>query len=265
MTRVSTINGEGLVLSQSTSRGHSEYFVRGAGFEGWYKESEIEGLDYTRLEDVPTAGSGHLVGGPIEDELQEESSIFAPYTASAEDPFGSLSDWMGIELLGEEGTEPDLDDDSPLMSTSSWEDVREKAKRLRAEMAINVTRDDGDYIEADVQGESGTYQTYIQRHGQTSGNYTVTGWGCTCGWGQWAWKRQHTYVGRMCSHALALYLEMQSLEYKKNVSQRMTSSFLSRVAGKQYTAQEEQELIDEKGMASQLSRLRLENSHYLDL
>ena len=37
-------------------------------------------------------------------------------------------------------------------------------------------------------------------------------WSCTCPWGWWAWRRQHQYVGRTCSHALAVFYESRALE-----------------------------------------------------
>lgn len=215
--------------------------------------------------------------------------------------------WANIQLLGGG-------------KTSGWADVRNKAKGLRDSMSMSITRNDGDYIEATIQGTNGQYEAYVQRHGSASGSFKVTGWGCTCKWGEWAYKREHTYVGRMCSHALALYYEMQSLGYKQDdtvtvESSRVASwgegscpdcgydeinadgepdedgSFpvscpncnwkgvdnedvrghsdtyhearMARIAGKAYSLAEQDALINEAGMASQFSKLRLEDSHYL--
>lgn len=282
---VNTPNGPGRIEARQATRGGHDFYVRGEGFHGWYKRSEIQTLDGIEFTEAPLVDLEHLPWEPMPtstntpfmedfaaiDTLHYDDGRATPLTgvdlthasvtASGEDIPG---DWGNIELLGEEGTEPDPDDPNPVLARSAaWSDIQEKAKRLRSEMALNVTRDDGDYIEADVRGDNGSYETYVQRHGASGGNYAVTGWGCTCGWGQWAWKRQHTYVGRMCAHALALYLEMQSREYYRNVNNR--AARMARIAGKVYTPEEEQELIMESGIASQLNRLRLEDSHYLEL
>lgn len=280
---VNTKQGRARIEARQDTRRGQHFYLRGEGFHGWYKAAEIENLESVDFTGAPVVDLEHLPWEPVPtvadnpfmddtdalDTLHYEdgrattlTEADLTVTASGDDIPG---DWANIELLGEEGTEPDPDDPNPVMANihSAWSDVQEKAKKLRADMALNVTRDDGDYIEATIRGSSGSYETYVQRHGASSGSYTVTGWGCTCGWGQWAWKRQHTYVGRMCSHALALYLEMQSREYYRNVNNR--AARMARIAGKVYTPEEEQELIMESGVASQLNRLRLENSHYLEL
>jgi hypothetical protein len=59
-----------------------------------------------------------------------------------------------------------------------------------------------------------------------------------CGWGEWAFKRQVTYVGRMCSHAYATLMEAQSekmrgpgsiLWQNQYTAQAITPSFRDRV------------------------------------
>ena len=279
-TWVNTPEGRGRVTEYQDAQHGGHVHVAGDGFEGWYRVAEVDGFDPAPFAPAPNVDLDHLPWEPVPttsidnpfgedtdplDTLHYEdgraTTLTSGHRTASEDVPG---DWANIVLLGEEGTEPDPDDPNPMVGvTSAWSDVQEKAKQLRAQMALNVTRDDGDYIEATIRGSSGSYETYVQRHGSGAGNYAVTGWGCTCGWGQWAWKRQHTYVGRMCSHALALYLEMQSREYYRNVERR--SAGLLRIAGKVYTPEEEAELIAESGTASQLQRLRLDNSHYLQL
>ena len=214
-TWVNTPEGRGRVTEYQNAQHGGHVRVAGDGFEGWYRVAEVDGFDPAPFTPAPNVDLDHLPWEPVPttsidnpfgedtdplDTLHYEdgraTTLTSGHRTASEDVPG---DWANIVLLGEEGTEPDPDDPNPMVGvTSAWSDVQEKAKQLRAQMALNVTRDDGDYIEATIRGSSGSYETYVQRHGSGSGNYAVTGWGCTCGWGQWAWKRQHTYVGRMC-------------------------------------------------------------------
>lgn len=109
---------------------------------------------------------------------------------------------------------------------AAWKDVRAKAVRLRTTGSVNTTSVTPRAIYATVKGDHGTYETIVVRGGAVVGSGSITEWACSCPWGQHAFLRQHTYVGRLCSHAYAAYMELQSatriqpnpnLEKKKRV------------------------------------------------
>lgn len=104
---------------------------------------------------------------------------------------------------------------SKLSFEAAWKDVRAKAVRLRREGAINVVDEDVKSIMAYVRGDHGTYETFVIRQGHLSGNSGISEWSCSCEWGHWAFKRTRSFVGRMCSHAYAAYLELQSQNYAR--------------------------------------------------
>lgn len=104
----------------------------------------------------------------------------------------------------------------PLVREAAWRDVRSKARRLRYSNKVYIDKFDKTLITGRVQGDTGLYDTVVHRLAATNGRATVTGWDCTCEWGKWAWKRERTFVGRMCSHALAMYYEMQSRDYRRS-------------------------------------------------
>lgn len=106
----------------------------------------------------------------------------------------------------------DFLDRDPMARQAAWADVRKKALRLRSEGSVRVSYYEPKEIQAEVQGDNGLYDTSISRK-NAFGN-GVTYYNCSCPWGQWAFKRQYTYVGRFCSHGLAAYHEMQSLDNK---------------------------------------------------
>lgn len=108
-----------------------------------------------------------------------------------------------------------------LVALAAWRDVVEKSKRLRAEGAIAVEVYKPEVITAYVQGDNGRYYTTVQRLGSIAPGVgrrltstQVSGWSCECEWGHWAWLRKRSFVGRMCSHAYALFSEMRSLDAK---------------------------------------------------
>lgn len=108
--------------------------------------------------------------------------------------------------------------DADLTKTASWSDIQDKAKRLRRGGKVTVITFRDTYIKAQVQGDHDLYNVEVVKDPMTGAK--IESWSCTCGWGEWAFKREHTYIGRMCSHALAVYWEMASLEfyqgYEKN-------------------------------------------------
>jgi hypothetical protein len=108
-----------------------------------------------------------------------------------------------------------------LVALAAWADVVQKSKRLRAEGAIALEVFKPEVITAFVQGDNGRYYTTVQRLGSVAPGVgrqltstQVSGWSCECDWGHWAWIRKRSFVGRMCSHAYALFSEMRSLDAK---------------------------------------------------
>ena len=97
--------------------------------------------------------------------------------------------------------------------TSAWKDVREKAKRIRAEGGVRILSSTGSTITAEVKGDEHVYQTTLMRQ---PGRQAVALWDCGCEWAKYAWGRSgrwKRYEGRMCSHALALNFEAQAQEW----------------------------------------------------
>lgn len=107
-----------------------------------------------------------------------------------------------------------------MVALAAWKDVVQKSKRLRSEGAISWEMFKPEVATAYVQGDHGKYYTTVQRLGSFEGagrqltTAQVSGWSCECEWGQWAWLRKRSFVGRMCSHAYALFSEAQSLDWK---------------------------------------------------
>lgn len=90
--------------------------------------------------------------------------------------------------------------------TAAWSDVRNKAKRIRAEgkVVIKVATNEG--LAGEVQGDHGTYENMITYR---PGSRKIADWHCSCKWGDWAWDRIR-FHGRQCSHSLAMIFEAQS-------------------------------------------------------
>lgn len=106
---------------------------------------------------------------------------------------------------------------------AAWSDVRKKAMRLRREGKVDVKDVAPDRIYASVEGDHGTYDVMIAKggaYGGFGGGHTISNWRCACEWGKWAFQRRLTYVGRLCSHAYASYMEMQSSHMKNQPRQR---------------------------------------------
>lgn len=120
-----------------------------------------------------------------------------------------------------------------LVALAAWADVVQKSKRLRSEGAIDVEVFKPEVITAYVQGDNGRYYTTVQRLGSVEGagrrltSTQVSGWSCECEWGHWAWLRKRSFVGRMCSHAYALFSEMRSLDAKARKTKGQPGRFAS--------------------------------------
>jgi len=103
-----------------------------------------------------------------------------------------------------------LVDSDPMLREAAWSDVRQKAQRIRREGKMDVHDIDNNQIYATVHGDHGDYDVMIVKGGL--GGNSITQWTCTCDWGRHAFKRKVLHVGRLCSHGLAGWLEMQSQE-----------------------------------------------------
>ena len=121
-----------------------------------------------------------------------------------------------------------------LVALAAWKDVVQKSKRLRSEGAIDVEAFRPDVITAYIQGDHGRYYTTVQRLGSVAPGVgrqltstQVSGWSCDCDWGHWAWLRKRSFVGRMCSHAYALFSEMRSLDAKARKAKGQPGRFAS--------------------------------------
>lgn len=143
----------------------------------------------------------------------------SPAAKFRNDPLGFLRTCGYIWAAGDDHLEPRFAeytaalDADPSIREAAWSDVRTKAMRLRHEGKVHVNDHGAGRIYATVEGDNGTYDTMIVKggsYGGMGGGQSVTDWTCSCDWGRWAFKRQMTYVGRLCSHGYATYLEMQS-------------------------------------------------------
>ena len=93
---------------------------------------------------------------------------------------------------------------------ASWEDVRDKAKRIRAAGGVVILASDGRYIAGQVNGDGATYDTRLEYAPKSA---AIAMWDCTCPWSRYSWGRTRQwkkYEGRQCAHALALAWEAQS-------------------------------------------------------
>lgn len=205
MKKVSTEYGPGVVLQTDTGQlGATTYHVKGSGFQGWFNEDEV-----FHLAETTTTKSSRTSA----DESVDEACMKC-----------------GSELDHADGTPflycPECDDtpdektdkESQWRKNAAWADVRAKALRIRSGSRVQVMESRASYILAQVQGDNGLYRTSISRRGgkglglkkKQESPRRISAWTCTCGWGQTDHLRKHKYVGRMCSHALALYFELQS-------------------------------------------------------
>ena len=101
------------------------------------------------------------------------------------------------------------------LRTAAWADVRKKAIRLRTSGAIQLEAANPTAIVARVTGDHGIYDVAVIRGNALTGSSAITDWTCSCPWGDWAFEREKTFVGRLCSHAYAAYLELRSLAGKR--------------------------------------------------
>lgn len=101
-----------------------------------------------------------------------------------------------------------------------WNDVRQKGKRLRDNGHVHDYKieKNGALVQATVDGDNGRY--LVQLYRMTFPMKKTLLWQCDCPWGRWAFKRQHTFIGRMCSHALAVMYETYGNDFKRNIQDK---------------------------------------------
>ena len=128
------------------------------------------------------------------------------------------------EYLERIGRNEYLEASDPDIREAAWKDVRAKAVRLRRSGQVNLQAANPDIIATQVTGDHGTYECLVVRSNIFQGNSAVDSWSCNCPWGQWAFKREHKFVGRLCSHAYASLLELQALMKSKAVNPRFRNT-----------------------------------------
>lgn len=100
---------------------------------------------------------------------------------------------------------------SSFQKFADWNDLMEKAQRLRSEQKVNVVNNAPDHVVGEVEGDHGQYTTEIWRDDPSS--QAITMWDCGCQWSDYSWGRTRQwkkYEGRPCSHTLALFWEAQT-------------------------------------------------------
>lgn len=107
---------------------------------------------------------------------------------------------------------------SSMQKFADWNDIMEKAQRLRENGQVNIVLNAPDHVAGEVEGDHGTYDTEIWRDDPES--QAITMWDCGCQWSDYSWGRTRQwkkYEGRPCSHALALFWEAQSSPVDEDV------------------------------------------------
>jgi hypothetical protein len=95
--------------------------------------------------------------------------------------------------------------------TSVWDDIVDKATRYYNEGRVELLNNMPDHSIANVNGDTGNWQTEIWRQDPERPN-ALSGWSCTCPWGQVSWGRTRIwkqYEGRPCAHTVVTTWEAQ--------------------------------------------------------
>jgi LysM repeat protein len=166
---------------------------------GWQRGPRPAGLDERYAEIITTADYHN---SPVA-QFQHDPAAFIARVGHVMDE--GLNPRMAAYM--------DLVEADVSIREAAWKDVRAKATRLRREGRVHVKDIGPDRIYASVEGDHGTYDVMIKKGGSFGGfggGHAVSNWHCSCEWGKWAFKRQLTFVGRLCSHGYASYQEMQS-------------------------------------------------------
>ena len=106
-----------------------------------------------------------------------------------------------------------------MVREAAWADVRKKARRMLNGGDVMVVSNTSREIVAKVDGDHGRYDTSVHR--KNAFGQGVTYWDCDCEWGQHAYKRARTFIGRMCSHSLATYWAMQAKQAPASTKRRI--------------------------------------------
>jgi hypothetical protein len=88
---------------------------------------------------------------------------------------------------------------------AAWPDIMQKAKRYLDTGKVVLHRNGFNHVVGTIIGDHGTYQTELSR--QDPDSRAITGWSCSCPWGDYAWGRSRKfrkYEGRPCAHVLSL-------------------------------------------------------------
>jgi LysM repeat protein len=174
--------------------------------------------------------------GPKYIKLPKTADRNDPVVRFREDPYGEIvrhgsANYEISPAMEEYGQLIEADRS---MRYAAWADVRRKAKRLRTEGQIDVKDLGDDRIYARVKGDHGVYDVMVKKGHEFGGigrGHSVADYSCNCQWGRWAFKRQYKFVGRMCSHALAAYNEMQSQYLKDNHAEHFRKRTAAITAG----------------------------------
>lgn len=194
---------------------HREEFPFGDYHEGEPAE-DFEGYEHFASH-RPAGLSDKYIDVPV-----HQAAANDPIAQFRNDPFGTIQRTAYL-IESSTGLDPrvaqymDLVEADPMIREAAWRDVAAKAKRLRQEGRVHVKDMAPDRIYATVDGDHGTYDVMIAKGaslGPYGGGHDISNWRCACEWGKWAFKRQMTFVGRLCSHGLASYYEMNSQHYK---------------------------------------------------
>lgn len=251
MRKIQTHLGEGIVTEKDDSGRITKYRVVGAGFDGWFAAHELPFDDEVIKDDKPRDnffdvkndddecchddeeldfGSDFfkVVDEFITEDHHEKREDFNPHSVH-----GKLN--INPELFAREinasvtEIDPNMDayvrmlEANETLREAAWKDVRAKATRLRKESKVSINEITPRAIFANVTGDNGVYDTVVVRGGAVVGAGSITEWSCSCEWGKHAFLRKHTYVGRLCSHAYAAYLELQSktkVEFNRDIKKQ---------------------------------------------
>lgn len=193
------------------------------GDDEWHKDLP-DGPERTFGKEASTYRPAGLSGRYAHFDIEAHDGM-DPVSQFQRDPYGFIHTAGYIQgaddgdyLIQKFADYTNLLDTDKHLRTAKWHDVRNKAQRLRSEGRVHVKHVTPEHIYASVDGDNGTYDTMIVKgsSGAFTAGQSVANWHCGCEWGRWAFKRKFSYVGRLCSHAYAAYLDMQSNYHKDN-------------------------------------------------
>lgn len=104
-----------------------------------------------------------------------------------------------------------LNEASDMRKTADWQEVQQKAVRLKNAGQVTILRNGWNVLVANVIGDHGKYEVTISRDDPNS--MAITQWTCECPWDQYAFNRTRKwkkYEGRCCSHVLAAFWQGQA-------------------------------------------------------